>query len=168
MTWQTTTRFAISGSVVISFLVSPHLLHLFRLEVILVHSQEICAYQESMTSSKLDNFPPVDIDEKGTFKYVLIEVYETSPDGTEKAKLLVRGRNSAEYHADIYEPEEERIMKVGLDCQCLGGGRIQHDAGYLKVYGYSMGYGKADHTKAVALLEKRYPEYKIEWSDSGY
>ena len=122
-----------------------------------------------MTSlTKRDNFPSVDIDDKGVFKYVLIELYETDPDNEEKSKLLVRGRRSAEYHADIYEPEEERVLKVGLDCQCLGGGRIQHDPNYIKVYGYSLGYGKADHTKTVALLKEKYPNYKIEWSDEGY
>ena len=52
----------------------------------------------------------------------------------------------------------------------MGGGRIEHrpEQKYLKVYGYSMGFGRADHTKAVAELEKVYKDYKIEWSNDGY
>ena len=59
----------------------------------------------------------------------------------EHCKLLVRGYNRAEYHADIYDEVEENLRARGLDAQCLGGGRIRHDPGqkYIKVYGYSMG-----------------------------
>ena len=59
----------------------------------------------------------------------------------EHCKLLVRGFNRAEYHADIYDEVEESLRARGLDAQCLGGGRIRHDPGtkYIKVYGYSMG-----------------------------
>ena len=58
-----------------------------------------------------------------------------------------------------------------MDCQCRGGGRINHNAAEKKilVYGYSMGYGKADHTKAVELLKKKYPNYNsITFSNEGY
>ena len=37
-----------------------------------------------------------------------------------------------------------------------------------QVYGYSMGFGRADHTKAVAELKKVYQDYEIEWSNEGY
>ena len=48
---------------------------------------------------------------------------------------MVRGYKWAEYHADIYDPEDEKLRKVGLDAQCLGGGRIEHQPAknYLKV-----------------------------------
>jgi phosphohistidine phosphatase len=39
----------------------------------------------------------------------------------------VRGFKWAEFHANIYDREEELLRKSGLDAQCLGGGRIQHD-----------------------------------------
>lgn len=41
--------------------------------------------------------------------------------------------------ADIYEEECDKLHKLGLNCQCLGGGRIKHDSGSKKilVYGYS-------------------------------
>lgn len=43
--------------------------------------------------------------------------------------------------ADIYEKVAEELEKDGhLDCECVGGGRIKHDAQAKKihVYGYSM------------------------------
>jgi phosphohistidine phosphatase len=82
----------------------------------------------------------------------------------------VRGFTRAEYHADIYDEVEEPLRIMGLDAQCLGGGRIKHDKAnkYIKVYGYSMGYGKANHERTVDELKKKYPAYKIEWSDEGY
>ena len=86
------------------------------------------------------------------------------------SKLLVRGYTWAEYHADIYDAEEEKLRKKGLDAQCLGGGRIirKPNEKYIKVYGYSMGFGRADHTKTVEVLKASYPEYEIEWSNDGY
>ena len=43
--------------------------------------------------------------------------------------------------ADIYDKVSEELEKGGhLDCECIGGGRIKHDAQAKKihVYGYSM------------------------------
>ena len=82
----------------------------------------------------------------------------------------MRGYNWADYHADIYDKVEEMLTKQGLDCECLGGGRIQHDKDkkYIKVYGYSMGFGKANHQRSVDLLKREYIDYNIEWSDDGY
>lgn len=37
------------------------------------------------------------------------------------------------------------------------------------MYGYSQGYGKADHSITCELLKKAYPNYEdIKWSDEGY
>ena len=122
------------------------------------------------TESKLDQFPTVQIDPEGVFKYVLIEIYEEDKNGKEIAKLLVRGDRRSEYHADIFDPVDEKVRAVGLDTQCLGGGRIKHDPSQKKidVYGYSVGFGKADHTKTVEKLKEAYPNYTITWSDEGY
>ena len=84
---------------------------------------------DQLPSQILEAWPSVRI-VKGVFKYVLIEAYATDPGtDTEHSKLLVRGLVSAEYHADVYEHEEELLRKSsgGLDCQCLGGGRILHE-----------------------------------------
>ena len=92
------------------------------------------------------------------------------PEEKETSKLLVRGYNWAEYHADIYDPTEEKLREKGLDAQCLGGGRILHkpQEKHIKVYGYSVGFGRADHTKTVELLKAHYPDYQIEWTNEGY
>jgi len=41
--------------------------------------------------------------------------------------------------ANIYDKTEEAVQALGLDSECVGGGRIQHDAAVKKilVYGYS-------------------------------
>jgi len=115
---------------------------------------------------------PASVIDNGTFKYVLIEAYATDPENPdqEHSKLLVRGNITAEYHADVYDVEEESLRDKGLDCQCLGGGRILHEKSrkYIKVYGYSVGFGRADHTKTVEVLKATFPDYEIEWSNDGY
>jgi len=47
----------------------------------------------------------------------------------------------------------ESLRAKGLDCQCIGGGRILHEKSqkFIKVYGYSVGFGRADHTKTVEV-----------------
>eukprot|EP00088_Acartia_fossae_P035186 TRINITY_DN36203_c0_g1_i1.p1 TRINITY_DN36203_c0_g1~~TRINITY_DN36203_c0_g1_i1.p1 ORF type:complete len:121 (+),score=12.38 TRINITY_DN36203_c0_g1_i1:46-408(+) len=117
----------------------------------------------------LDKVPDVDIDE-GIFKYVYIRVYEDAGGDDRNEKDIVRGYNFAEYHADIYDRTDGEIQNLGLDCECLGGGRIIHkpDEKYIKVYGYSMGFGRANHARAVEILKTKYSGYTIEWSDEGY
>jgi len=41
--------------------------------------------------------------------------------------------------ANIYDKTEEAVQALGLDSECVGGGRIKHDAAAKKilVYGYS-------------------------------
>ena len=53
---------------------------------------------------------------------------------------------------------------------CPGGGRIEHDEAQKKisVYGYSQGYGRADHTLTVKILEQEFPDYSITWTNEGY
>ncbi|XP_071568289.1 sex-regulated protein janus-A-like [Temnothorax nylanderi] len=73
--------------------------------------------------------------------------------------------------ADIFDRVDEQIKKhAGLQANCVGGGRIEHDPDEktIKVYGYSQGFGKADHQISVELLKKKYPTYNITWSDDGY
>jgi len=119
---------------------------------------------------RLDAIPPVEIDEAGVFKYVLILVADAKDESEQR--LVVRGNADAEYHADIYEEFCRKTEgPLGMDCQCRGGGRINHNAAEKKilVYGYSMGYGKADHTVAVDLLKKEYKDYNsITFSNEGY
>ena len=87
------------------------------------------------------------------------------------SKDIVRGYAWAEYHADIYDKVPENLEKAGgVDCECLGGGRIKHDsqAKKIHVYGYSMGFGKANHSVSTEKLQARYPDYEVTWADGGY
>lgn len=108
----------------------------------------------------------VDIDASGQFKYVLINLYLKD----DSSKLLVRGYGWGEYHDDIYQKTLELALAAGLDTECLGGGRIHHnpDKKEISVYGYSVGYGRANHSEAVRLIQKKYPSYKVDWSNEGY
>ncbi|XP_067951430.1 14 kDa phosphohistidine phosphatase-like isoform X2 [Watersipora subatra] len=119
--------------------------------------------------ARLSAVEDVDIDDDGVFKYVLIKVSASNPV-EEFSKVIVRGYSWAEYHADIYDAASQRIEPLGLDCECLGGGRIQHAPNNkrLKVYGYSMGFGKADHQITCDLLKTKYLNYNITWTDGGY
>lgn len=57
-----------------------------------------------------------------------------------------------------------------LDSEPLGGGRISHEPDNKKIhiYGYSQGYGKADHEITAQLVKDAYPGYTISISDDGY
>lgn len=115
--------------------------------------------------AKLAAVPDVDID-VGKFKYIQIRV--STPSGSEK--IIIRGDSSAEYHADIYDPVSKGIEALGLDTEPIGGGRIFHNvaAKTIEVYGYSMGFGPADHSITVEKLKKVYPDYTISFSNEGY
>ena len=121
-----------------------------------------------MATSSSPIVPNVDIDGEGTFKYILIQITKES---SQESRLIVRGYSWAEYHADILDEVEKALKTAGYGCKCLGGGRIKHAPGEktILVYGYSMGFGRADHQKTVSLLQDFYSEYKsISFSNEGY
>ncbi|KAH9397728.1 14 kDa phosphohistidine phosphatase [Tyrophagus putrescentiae] len=113
----------------------------------------------------MEDIPEVDIDSEGKFKYILIKVA-----GGGKEKHIVRGYSWAPFHADILERVEPHILKSKLSCECVGGGRIEHLPAKktIRIYGYSQGYGQADHSISCALVKKEYPEYTVTWSNDGY
>lgn len=116
-------------------------------------------------TEKLNAIPDVVIDEE-TFKYVLIKAESLSGVG----KVIVRGTAEAEYHADVYEHFSPGIEALGFDTRPLGGGRITHNSKEktLKVYGYSVAYGRADHSITEKILRSKYPDYQIVTSNEGY
>ncbi|GAB6025101.1 14 kDa phosphohistidine phosphatase [Chamberlinius hualienensis] len=116
--------------------------------------------------SVLDSVADVDID-TGRFKYILIRLKDKQ---TNAIKKIVRGYTWAGYHVDIFEKVESELRKLNLDVFCVGGGRIEHntDDKSISVYGYSQGYGRADHAITTDIIKKHYPDYKVTWSDEGY
>ncbi|XP_063695495.1 sex-regulated protein janus-A-like [Culicoides brevitarsis] len=126
---------------------------------------------KNMSDAKLEAVPDVDIDDEGVFKYILIKLYgKAKEDGSEPSKVIVRGFQRAEWHNDIYEEVGRSVNALGLETECIGGGRIEHrpEKKWLKVYGYSQGFGKADHELSKSILLKKYSDYTIECSDEGY
>ena len=108
-----------------------------------------------MSKANFDAVPDVDIDE-GVFKYVYIRystyqiifseivnvhffsdarIYCEAGEDDRHEKDIVRGYTFAEYHADVYDKTECEVTGADLDCECLGGGRIEHRPGdkYIKV-----------------------------------
>ncbi|KAH9415722.1 14 kDa phosphohistidine phosphatase-like [Dermatophagoides pteronyssinus] len=113
--------------------------------------------------TNIDDLPDVDIDSNGRFKYILIKVIDD-----DKSKFLVRGYKWAAYHADIFDVVAPQDSKFKYEC--VGGGRIQHSSEKktIHVYGYSQGFGQADHKISCDLISKKYPDYKVTWSNEGY
>uniref|UniRef100_A0A8D2Q0S8 14 kDa phosphohistidine phosphatase n=16 Tax=Passeriformes TaxID=9126 RepID=A0A8D2Q0S8_ZOSLA len=67
----------------------------------------------------------------------------------------------------IFEKVNPEMEKLGYECKCLGGGKIEHNSKdkKIRVFGLSTGYGKADHSVTVEILKKEYTDYEITWSD---
>ena len=78
----------------------------------------------------------------------MLSSFRDDGEDTREEKDLVRGYNFAEYHADVYDRTEEEVdfllfelfsihiyRSLKLDCECLGGGRIEHKEAdkYIKV-----------------------------------
>ncbi|KAM4629603.1 14 kDa phosphohistidine phosphatase [Polymixia lowei] len=108
--------------------------------------------------------PDVEIDPEGTFKYILVRVNVKDGD---VHKDIVRGTKSAEYHNHIFEKVGPAMEALGLDCKCLGGGKIEHNNKdkKLRVFGESTAFGKADHSVSVDKLKSVFNDYEITWSD---
>ncbi len=110
------------------------------------------------TASLAAAVPEVAIDHEGVFKYILISV---------DRRVLVRGHAWATYHDDLLQHYRPSLPgAVG----CLGGGRIAIDADLkqARVYGYSVGYGRANHAVTAAALARAFPGFRITHDDEGY
>ncbi|EDV27409.1 14 kDa phosphohistidine phosphatase [Trichoplax sp. H2] len=113
----------------------------------------------------LNSFTDVDIDESGTFKYILIKLTDRR---SSSSKFIVRGYSWASYHADILDRLTASFEAASLTVECVGGGRIRRNENEILVYGYSTGFGRADHTITAERLRKAFPTLKISYSNDGY
>jgi phosphohistidine phosphatase len=113
--------------------------------------------------------PNVSID-SGTHKYVLISA--VLPGGKERQNYVV-SRRGAEYHRNVAEPFVEALERNGYSSiRICGGGRIARNDSMktMSIYGYSYGFGLADHALSMSVVEKdeRFKDYQITWSNDGY
>lgn len=141
--------------------------------------------QNQMANFSIDDVDAVDIDATGTFKYVLIELTDKSG----KTRQIVCGHawavsfrififakmkqifllHTQGFHADIFEDVEQRLKAKGVRCECLGGGRIKRSSKTIVVYGYSVGFGAADHSLTCDILRERYQgDFSISFHNDGY
>ena len=114
------------------------------------------------------NFDVV-IEKNSTQKYVLLQ-QELVRSG--KKRILVRGHSSCKFHADVFSLFESSILLAEREeskLTCLGGGRITFTPpDSYRVHGYSVGYGKADHSVTADLLKKAEPGSIVTFDDEGY
>jgi len=122
----------------------------------------------SKHSSSSQKIPQVEIAE-GRHKYVLIRA---SIDGEEH--YIVTSRRGASYHRNAAEPMIAKLEAAGYyDIDVTGGGRIDFDekAKSIKIYGYSYGFGQANHAIAQRTVQQdpRYKDlYDVTISNDGY
>ncbi|KAL5483995.1 hypothetical protein EMCRGX_G020421 [Ephydatia muelleri] len=122
----------------------------------------------------LNKVEDVEIDADGVFKYILIEIKEIDKKSKQEVgrKKIVRGFSWAEYHSDIMDRVAPHFTELGLQYECVGGGRIKHSQSNktLHVYGYSVSFGQAKHQLTLELLKKKYnyPEENFTCSNAGY
>ena len=117
--------------------------------------------------STIQRVPAVEIAE-GRHKYVLIRA---SIDGEEQ--FIVTSRRGASYHRNAAEPMIAKLEAAGYyDIDVTGGGRIDYEVTTksIKIYGFSYGFGKANHAIAQRTVQEdpRYKEYDVTISDDGY
>ena len=127
--------------------------------------------------------PSVYID-PGRHKYVLISArYHKRPDlppndvDAWQRQYFVVSRKGAAYHRNAAEPFVALLEEHGgyQSIDITGGGRINYDPTkkQIDVYGYSYGFGLADHALSKSIIENdpRFDSttgYKVTWSNDGY
>lgn len=120
-----------------------------------------------------DGIPSVSID-RGAYKYVLVTAEKNNDDGKQRKRTFVYSRRSAKYHCNVAEELVPRLEGAGgyRDIRVKGGGRILRDDDSKKVhiYGYSYGFGRADHAMAKDVVDQsvNYRGYEVTWSNDGY
>lgn len=93
----------------------------------------------------------------GANKYVLIKAIPTDTDQT---MWFVKSSSSAEcggpYHANVAEDLVEWLEALDFTVEVTGGGRIDYndEKKCANIYGFSYGFGKADHAKTAAVIEQ--------------
>lgn len=118
--------------------------------------------------------PNVSIDE-GANKYVLIQATNQI---TFKRESFVVSKKGASYHRNAAESFLPKLQQQNLnkslftDIDITGGGRIFYswEDKKIRVFGYSYGFGRADHALACEVIRKdeRFSDFDIDWSNEGY
>jgi phosphohistidine phosphatase len=125
---------------------------------------------------KDSNIAFVSIDE-GRHKYVLIKATIGNDDdqqqAQEESRIFVVSQRGAHYHRNVAEWYIPKLHNQGFsNIKIQGGGRIIRDDvnKLIKVFGYSYGFGQADHEVATRVIrsDRRFQSYHVSWSNDGY
>ncbi|XP_026319560.1 14 kDa phosphohistidine phosphatase-like [Hyposmocoma kahamanoa] len=118
--------------------------------------------KEPCTCPLLDNVSTVDIDDNGSFKYILVKL---KCGHNNHESYLVVGHNRHQSHTDIINEVNEKTKPVVGEA--VGGGMIDHDPDKktIHIHGTSEKYGTGNHATAARMLEDAYPGYTVTVSD---
>jgi len=86
---------------------------------------------------------------------------------------FVTSKRGAHYHRDAAEAFIAELEEGGFcDIRVTGGGRIRldRDKKMISIFGYSYGFGLADHSisRKVVLEDARYKDFNVTISNDGY
>ena len=102
------------------------------------------------------------IDKNGEFKY--IQILCSNKKDSNKSKIIIRGTSYFSHHKEIFDDFLTEIKNSKNDelinnyeYKCLGGGKIEFNGKMISVYGYSVTYGQADHSKTIDILRRNFP-----------
>lgn len=118
------------------------------------------------------HLPRVQIDSCGRFKYIYIAVYpKKQVKKTVQSDLIVfiRGTSKYEYHNDIFERFRYSLKELSLfikgnngeefsifenfKLDVYGGGWMERrEDGFFEIFGYSVKYGRMDHSKTADIV----------------
>ncbi len=137
--------------------------------------QQETSGNSSSASTSWTPVPSVSIDE-GANKYVLISATEPFPSEGETqcyTMFFVTSKRGAAYHRNAAEPYVDLLQSRGYrNINITGGGRIFYSKAEKKIsiYGYSYGFGLADHSISQEVIENdgRFEGYDVSWSNDGY
>ena len=102
----------------------------------------------------------VKIDERGGYKFIVARV----TDGKGGEKLVVRAEASCAYHRDILAILRQEVRSVGLNAECVGGGRISisPERKSISISGSSGDFGvEPNRYNTVRMLQVAFPEFRV-------
>ncbi|KAL7452632.1 hypothetical protein ACHAWC_004368 [Mediolabrus comicus] len=128
--------------------------------------------QQQQQRAATYRIPSVSID-SGAYKYVLITAKQPNNSNNNKEEIFVHSKRGAHYHRNVAEPLIPILQQSGYtNIRIKGGGRILRDDDdkIIKIFGYSYGFGRADHALAKDVVERsgKFVGYSITWSNDGY
>eukprot|EP00571_Detonula_confervacea_P002182 CAMPEP_0172326848 /NCGR_PEP_ID=MMETSP1058-20130122/57755_1 /TAXON_ID=83371 /ORGANISM="Detonula confervacea, Strain CCMP 353" /LENGTH=829 /DNA_ID=CAMNT_0013043737 /DNA_START=140 /DNA_END=2629 /DNA_ORIENTATION=- len=108
------------------------------------------------------DLPPRVLLSQGSNKYVVVRAVLLEGSDNNNEEWFVRSASPEEcggpYHANVGEGILHQLQSLGYTTTVMGGGRIDfvkdETVSHAHVFGFSYGFGKGDHEKVAAIIEK--------------